>query len=164
MLEVDAKGETTARKLYAFLELDKSNYSKWAKVNILNNRFAEENIDFVPFALNGECGGQATIDYKLAASFAKKLAMASQSERGEQARNYFIKVEDLLKQNVLKRGNIETKFIPSYFSNFSIETRKTMLKELESKNSLLADEKEKIDNQLLGNIKTIEMIESTLTS
>lgn len=104
LLQVDEEGKTTAKALYEFLELDTSHYSRWCKKNILENSFAEENVDFWSFALNGEWGGQATTDYKLTASFAKKLAMSCQNERGEQAREYFIKVEEKLKQTVSKKS------------------------------------------------------------
>ncbi len=109
MLQVDSGGKTTAKALYEFLELDKSNYSRWCKKNILENSFAEENIDFWAFVINDEWGGQATTDYKLTASFAKKLAMSSQTERGEQAREYFLKVEQRLKQTVIKDDEKQTK-------------------------------------------------------
>ena len=39
------KPMTTARKLYAFLEMDKSHYSRWVKANIVDNEFATENED-----------------------------------------------------------------------------------------------------------------------
>lgn len=105
MIQVDSEGKTTAKALYEFLELDKSHYSKWCKRNILENDFAEENVDYEVFALKGENpqGGRPTTDYKLTASFAKKLAMSCQNERGEQAREYFIKVEEKLKQTVNKK-------------------------------------------------------------
>lgn len=95
MLKVDQEGKTTAKALYEFLELNKSNYAKWCKKNILENDFAEENIDYIVFVLKDENpqGGRPTTDYKLTASFAKKLAMSCQNERGEQAREYFLKVE-----------------------------------------------------------------------
>lgn len=102
-LQIDEEGKTTARKLYEYLELDKSNYSRWAKTNIENNQFAEENVDFWAFVINDEWGGQATKDYKLTATFAKKLAMTSHTERGEEARAYFIKVEDRLKEAVTQK-------------------------------------------------------------
>lgn len=98
VLGVDEEGRTTAKKLYAFLELDKSNYSKWAKRNIIENEFAEENIDFISFVLNDECGGAKTYDYKLSASFAKKLAIGTNNQKGELAKEYFIKIEDKLKK------------------------------------------------------------------
>lgn len=46
-LGVDENGMTTASKLYSFLELNPSNYSKWCKTNITENEFAEENGDTV---------------------------------------------------------------------------------------------------------------------
>lgn len=99
-LGVDEDGLTTAKKLYDFLELNPSNYSKWCRRNILDNDFAEENVDFWAFVLNDEWGGRATTDYKLTASFAKKLSMTARNEKGNQAKEYFIRVEDALKKSV----------------------------------------------------------------
>lgn len=45
-LGVDENGMTTAKKLYEFLEMDKSHYSRWAKANIVDNEFATENEDY----------------------------------------------------------------------------------------------------------------------
>lgn len=84
----------TAKRLYEFLEMDASHYSRWFKKNIIKNQFAEENTDYFPFALNGECGGQASVDAKLTASFAEKLSMMQKNEKGEAARNYFVGVEN----------------------------------------------------------------------
>lgn len=44
-LGVDENGMTTASKLYSFLELNPSNYSKWCKTNITENEFAEEIVE-----------------------------------------------------------------------------------------------------------------------
>lgn len=95
-LGVDEEGRTTARKLYEFLELDKKNYARWCKTNITENEFAEENTDYFPFFPNDERGfnPNPTTDYNLTAAFAKKLSMTAKNEKGEQARNYFIKVEE----------------------------------------------------------------------
>ena len=73
-LGVDAQGMTTAKKLYSFLDLDPKNYSRWLRKNLFDNRFAEKDVDFFPFVTNEECGGQASTDAKLTASFAKKLS------------------------------------------------------------------------------------------
>lgn len=96
LLKIDEDGMTTARNLYDFLELAKGQFSRWAKSNILDNAFAEKNIDYIGFDIDVE--GNKTQDYKITAMFAKKLAMTSHSEKGEQARNYFVKVEDTLKK------------------------------------------------------------------
>lgn len=117
-LGIDEQGRTTAKKLYSFLELNKAVYSRWCKSNITENDFAEEGVDFIVFNANVEnlkgenstsmlslsdkpkTGRGNTQNYILTATFAKKLAMASNSTKGEQAREYFIKVEELLKQAV----------------------------------------------------------------
>lgn len=96
-LGVDEKGRTTARKLYEFLELAKGQFSRWAKANITENEFAEEGTDYLRFDINVETptGGEVLRDdYSLSAAFAKKLSMTAKNEKGEQARNYFIKVEE----------------------------------------------------------------------
>jgi len=104
-LDVDGSGMTTAKRLYKFLELNPINYARWCKKKILDNEFAQENIDFLPFFLSEErdkFNPKPTTDYKLAASFAKKLAMGTNNERGEQAKNYFIAIEEKLRQLALK--------------------------------------------------------------
>lgn len=92
-LGVDGQGMTTAKKLYGFLELESSNYSRWFKKNIANNEFAENGIDYFPFVTKDECGGQASIDARLTAGFAKKLSMMQKNKKGDAARNYFVGIE-----------------------------------------------------------------------
>lgn len=105
-LGVDENGMTTAKRLYAFLELSPSNYAKWCRNNITENEFAEENIDYSAFVLNDEWGGQATTDYKLTAHFAKKLSVKGNGEKAEQAREYFTIVEEKAKQLVIDRTQL----------------------------------------------------------
>lgn len=105
-LGIDENGMTTAKKLYAFLELNKSNYAKWCRTNITENEFAEENVDFKPFVLNDECGGQATTDYKLTAHFAKKLSQKGNGAKAELAREYFTTVEERAKQYAIDRSQL----------------------------------------------------------
>lgn len=100
-LDIDSEGMTTAKKLYEFLELDSSHYSRWCKNNITENEFAEENVDYWAFAINGERGGQATTDYKLTAHFAKKLSVKGNSAKAEEAREYFARLEEKVKQKAI---------------------------------------------------------------
>ncbi len=100
MLQVDEDGRTSARKVYKFLGLADGQFSRWAKTNIIDNKFATNREDYVGFDINVE--GNETKDYKLTTAFAKKLCMTSQSTRGEQARDYFIRVEQTLKEVALK--------------------------------------------------------------
>lgn len=105
-LGIDENGMTTARKLYEFLEMDKSHYSRWYKQNIIDNAFAAENEDYFPFAINGECGGQASKDAKLTADFAKKLSMTAKNEKGEEARNYFVTIENKSKEAAIQLSGL----------------------------------------------------------
>lgn len=100
-LGIGEDGMTTAGKLYDFFGMDRRNYSRWFKNNFTKNQFAEEDVDYFPFVIKEECGGQASQDAKLTAAFAKKLSMQQKNERGEQARNYFVGVEDKAKDLVL---------------------------------------------------------------
>lgn len=98
-LQIDKDGMTTASKLYTFLELDITHFSRWCRKNIVNNKFATENEDYVILAINGDNikGGRPKTDYKLTSEFAKKLSMTGNTEKHEQARNYFIACEQGLK-------------------------------------------------------------------
>lgn len=103
-LGIDEKGMTTARKLYEFLELNKTQFSRWAKSNIESNEFYEEGIDWV--GLDIVSNGNNCKDYKLTTDFAKHLSMGSNSEKGKEARNYFVKVEDKLKEVVISTSEL----------------------------------------------------------
>lgn len=99
-LKMDKGGFVSGRNLYNFLQLDKSHYPRWCEENIIKNPFAENGTDYEVLAVRGEnpSGGRPTTEYKLTPSFAKKLVMMSHSERGEEARCYFIACEETLRR------------------------------------------------------------------
>lgn len=107
-LGIDENGMATARKLYEFLGLNSKNYSHWCKRNITENEFATENEDYWAFVPKDEreFNPKPTTDYRLTASFAKKLSMMAKSEKGEQARKYFVKVEDGMKELAVRFQNM----------------------------------------------------------
>lgn len=78
--------------------MSSQHYSDWCKKNILENEFATENEDYkINSRPEGSLTGRGnTTDYKLSSSFAKKLSMQQKTERGEQARDYFIGCEQVL--------------------------------------------------------------------
>lgn len=98
-LDIDSEGMTTARKLYDFLGLAQGQFSRWAKSNITENEFATENEDYWGFDIDVE--GNKTVDYKLTAHFAKKLSVKGNSEKAEEAREYFTTVEERVKQKAI---------------------------------------------------------------
>lgn len=142
-LKIDESGHTTARALYEFLEMDSSNYSRWCKSNITGNEFAEENVDYWAFVINDEWGGQATTDYKLTASFAKKLSMKGNGEKAEQARQYFITVEDKAKEMVVNRSQLSPQMQMFY---------------------AIADGQAKLELEQKRQAEQIEKVEATVTT
>lgn len=123
LLQVSDDGTVSAKNVYEFLELNPTHYSRWCKKKIIENEFAEENVDFWSLAISGErFNPNATTDYKLTISFAKKLCMLQKNERGEQARNYFIKVEEKLKEIAKKPQQ-------------AIDSNKTKRLEIQEKNA-----------------------------
>ncbi|WP_110953000.1 antA/AntB antirepressor family protein [Anaerosinus massiliensis] len=46
LIKISEDGKITARELYEFLELNKSQFSRWAKQNIENNIYYTECIDW----------------------------------------------------------------------------------------------------------------------
>lgn len=98
VLRIDENGTTTASNLYAFLELHPAHFSDWCRRNIKNNKFAVENEDYIPFTVEGERHNpKPKTDYKITSDFAKKLSMTGNTERHEQARQYFVACEQGLK-------------------------------------------------------------------
>lgn len=107
-LGIDEDGMTTASRLYNFLELHPSAFSRWCTKNIKNNKFASENRDYIIFNTYVEKSkGRPKIDYKLTTDFAKKLSMTGNTERHEQARKYFIACEQGLKAAVQKNQSVQ---------------------------------------------------------
>lgn len=84
-----------ARELHAFLG-SKKKFADWVINKVVGNAFFEENQDFIllPQSVkqNGS-GGHNRKDYALTVDTAKKVAMAEQTERGNEAREYFLEME-----------------------------------------------------------------------
>lgn len=139
-LGIDEHGMTTAKKLYEFLELDPTHYKRWCDSNIVKNEFAEENVDYWVFAINGEnlqCG-RPTQDYKLTSHFAKKLCTRGNGTKIEEARDYFAHLDDSVKK------------VAENFDDFSPELRLLINIEMKQK------QHEKEMNTLRENVRTLE--------
>ena len=94
----DGNQAVSARDLHDFLEIGKD-FSSWIKVQI-DRCDLIENVDYQSFTQKGEreIGGTIRIEYALTLDAAKEISMMSQSEKGKQARRYFIECEKMLKQ------------------------------------------------------------------
>ena len=79
----------SGRDLHTFLQVD-SNYTTWFE------RMAEYGFeiekDFIPF-LEESTGGRPKQDHIIKLDMAKELSMIQRTERGKQARQYFIQIE-----------------------------------------------------------------------
>lgn len=78
------------RDLHEFLEV-KSKYADWIK-NMCEYGFIE-NIDYLPFSKILENGGKSK-EHQLTIEMAKEICMLQRNEKGKQARQYFIQLEN----------------------------------------------------------------------
>lgn len=87
----------SARKLHEFLGV-RRDFSNWIRSRIKQYGFTE-NQDYIKvFAKTGENpkGGRPSAEYYLTLDMAKELAMVERTERGREARRYFIDCEKQL--------------------------------------------------------------------
>ena len=93
----------SARELHRELGFAKSQFKRWIKLNLLDNPFFVQNIDYITIRHNVELpnsGYREVEDYLLTLEVAKHLAMLSRTEKAHNVRNYFIKVEKSYKLQI----------------------------------------------------------------
>ena len=105
--EKNGKRAVNARDLYNFLEV-KSDFNNWIKNRIYEYGFVE-NQDFVVFVKNYEHpkGGRPFKEYALSIDMAKELSMVEKTERGRQARRYFIEMERVAKEKLTEAATFQ---------------------------------------------------------
>lgn len=88
-----------ARELHQFLE-SKRKFANWIKQRIERYGFVENEDYFLrnKFVTQKGRGGHNAQEYALTLNMAKELAMVENSEKGKQARKYFIKAEEALRE------------------------------------------------------------------
>lgn len=167
IIDNNGKQAVNSRELHSALGYDLTNYAKWAVVNINENQFAVDGIDYsllprdYPIALstNGQTGQKQGFipnrpkEYALSIDFAKKLAMIARTSKGEEVRNYFIEIE--------RKASIQSKGLPSDY----IQALKALV-EAEEQRLVMAYEletaKPKVDffDQVAGSSDAIEIGEA----
>lgn len=90
----------SARELYEFLEV-RTDFTDWCK-RMFEYGF-EEGVDFSPI-LGKSTGGRPSRDYALTLDTAKEISMIQRSDKGRQARRYFIECERIVRANNLSSG------------------------------------------------------------
>lgn len=108
----------SGRYLHSFLQ-SKQDFSTWIKNRIKQYGFIEnqdfevfdkfvENSNFAPQNYGAKRGGSNKVEYALSIDMAKELSMVERTERGRQARRYFIECEQALKkQNTLPKAQAD---------------------------------------------------------
>jgi anti-repressor protein len=119
----------SARELHLFLEV-KTEFKDWMP-RMLDYGF-EEKKDFSSF-LSESTGGRPSKEYVLTIDTAKEISMIQRSNKGKEARRYFLECEKLLKQ----------KLVPSYQIEDPIERAKKWIEE-QKKVLLLEEENKKL--------------------
>lgn len=89
-----------ARELHEWLG-NKDNFTTWIGDRIKQYGFIE-NVDYTSFLENSKKpqGGRPSKEYVITLNMAKELSMVERTEKGKQARKYFIKCEEKLKEVV----------------------------------------------------------------
>ena len=93
-IDGNAVETVSARELHEFLE-SKQDFSTWIKNRIADYDFVE-NQDFVRFHKKMEANNATLIEYHITLDMAKELSMVERTEKGKQARQYFIECEKRL--------------------------------------------------------------------
>lgn len=132
-LGIDEKGMTTARRLYEFLQLNPRNYARWCKSNITGNEFAERDIDYYSSSMKSEGKGNFAEDFKLTAHFAKKLSMKGSGERAEQAREYFSRLDEKMKEIAIDQSKLSPQLRYLISMELKQKQQDERIRELESR-------------------------------
>lgn len=126
----------SGRYLHSFLQ-SKQDFSTWIKNRIKQYGFIE-NQDYeilAPQNYGASWGGSNKVEYALSIDMAKELSMVERTERGRQARRYFIECEQALKKQ---------KMLPKE----QIEKNEKMMKESDRKIKMLESRCKKLENML----------------
>lgn len=153
------KGEqlVSGRELHEFLEVGRD-FTSWIKGRISKYDFVE-NVDFTIINLahqNGGAswGGSNKVDYVITVDMAKELSMIENSEKGREARKYFIECEKKLKEidpraNLLLaiyNGGEEGVLASKQLTELEVQkATKPLIKEIEHKEDVIIGLVDEID-------------------
>ena len=101
LIKINSNNTVSGRELHKFLEIG-TRFDKWF-IRMCEYGF-NENDDFIRVAQKCPTlgGTQTIIDYAITLDMAKEISMIQRSEKGKQARQYFINCEKKLKEVVKK--------------------------------------------------------------
>ena len=109
---------TSARELHKFLEVTER-FSSW-----MERQFQygfEENVDYLGCKVFNTQANQELQDYYLSLDCAKEIAMLQKSDKGREARKYFIECEKKLRKSI---EDSIPKTLPDALEAYALEIRK----------------------------------------
>lgn len=149
----------SGRELHEFLEV-KTPYKDWFP-RMVEYGFAE-NVDFISLAQ--KCakpnGGRPKIDHALTLDMAKEISMIQRTEKGKQARQYFIEVEKAFKEQYRLPQTPEEKLALTMEVTTRINKRlgkvEEKIIEIENKQEINSDQRYKL--WVTRNRKAVEVL------
>ncbi|MBF0229182.1 MAG: antA/AntB antirepressor family protein [Desulfamplus sp.] len=137
-INTDSNGQQTvnARNLHEFIE-NKDHFTTWITDRIKQYDFVE-NQDFVSFSENSE-KGRPKQEYHITIDMAKELSMVERNEKGKQARQYFIKMENIAKSKTLAVPNFSNPAEAARAWALEYEEKQKALAMVERKNIALEE-------------------------
>lgn len=137
----------SARELYDFIGTTER-FSKWFE------RFSDyglfvKDVDYAPYQMVHPLNHQEITDYAMTIDMAKEISMLQRSERGKEARMYFIECEKMLR----------TKFdIPQTYAD-ALQLAANQAKQIEEQTKLIEEQKPKADfyDAVTGSKDAIDM-------
>lgn len=106
--ENNGQRAVNARDLHSFLE-SKQDFSTWIKNRIEQYGFIE-NQDYqilAPQNYGASWGGNNKVEYALSIDMAKELSMVERSQKGKEARSYFIRCEKIAKGKAIEENTTQ---------------------------------------------------------
>ena len=96
IIKIDSDNKVSGRELHEFLDVGRD-FTTWMK-QMIGYGF-NEHADFEVYTQSGEnpSGGRPSVDYRMSIEMAKEICMIQRTEKGKQARQYFIECERRLK-------------------------------------------------------------------
>ena len=96
IIKINNDNKVSGRELHGFLDVGER-FTDWIK-RMIDYGFTE-GIDFDSFSEKSDkpSGGRPSVDYRMSIEMAKEICMIQRTEKGKQARQYFIECERRLK-------------------------------------------------------------------
>ena len=168
--ERNGQQAVNARHLYAWLEIGRD-FSHWIKEQI-DRCDLVENQDYEVFAKNGvnPQGGRPSTEYALSIDAAKEVSMMSQTEKGKEARRYFIECERIARNPIqsLSRKQLALMVVQAEEEKerLAIENKQMGMEitSLTSKNEIQAETIRQQGKELVESREKVQIYNKTMSS